>query len=382
MNLLRFTAVVKEAGILRKGPGDLHLDFLKTITKNKMWKKDPNGLSTHPRKDYFKLDKAEIRTAAVSPLIRASGTESPSNGKDVQVPLSSNPYRLTVNPAEGDAKNAEEYENGYQFCQGLGHQGLNAATSEQIDSWSTRPQAWRDGFAAAASTLGVPGIDEAVNATPKVAKLAAIRVAPGLFPQLKNIGKTRLFTASNPNKLTREFPQARHLVAQEDMKMRANDETTRIIRKKEAMVPRALNYLAGGTGFGVGADLAARQSMTGLNVNDIPEDEMMPVRTKGRALGAIGAGLLGGLGALGLAWSEHDPSEWLSHPLDTAKNMASGSTVGILGGLVPPAIYSNIKTKELLDDEVARRNKAIRDAQRPADNVAGTSSALTTSMAS
>jgi hypothetical protein len=294
----------KSAGVLKKGPDGMHLDFIKTLMKERKWKKDPNDLASHPRAEHFKMDTAEIRTAAVSPLIRASNTESPSNGHDVQVPLTQNPFRMTVNPAEGDAANASEYENGYQFCQGLGHTGLNSASPEQWDSWSSREQAWRDGFAAAADTLGVPNVAEQLDATSKTA------------------------------------------------------------------LQRSMNYLAGGAGFGIGSDLAARNSLSGLGVNDLPEEQLAPIRGRGRAMGALGAGILGTIGALGMAGMEHSPGEWLDYPGDTIKNFSTGATLGLLGGFVPPAIYGHMKTKEMLDEEARKRNLEARNASRHADNSA------------
>jgi len=369
----------KTAGVLKKGPDGLHLDFIKSLTKDRKWKTDPGGLNDHPRKQHLKLDIADVRTAAVNPLIRMSDVESPSNGHDVQVPLTSNPY-LT----NGDEANAAEYENGYQFCQGIGHDGLNNAPPEQFESWASRDQAWRDGFAAAADTLGVPGIAEQIDATPKVArtiKMSAVLMHPGA---VKGAPKSvNVFAPSNPNRMAAEFSQARRIL--NGTYVDPDAPTERIVRKQAIVSNRSMNYLAGGAGFGVGSDYAAHNHRSGLGVNDLPSDDLNEIRGKGRAMGALGAALLGGLGGIGLAWSEHDPAEWLQYPGDTAKNLISGSSLGLLGGFVPPAVYGASQTSAMLDAEAkARREKAKHDAQ-PSPNVqpvASPLSATTPSMAS
>jgi hypothetical protein len=159
----------KIAGIAKKGPDGLHIDFIKQIMKQRALRADPHDLRNHPARDRLVRDDVEIKIAAVNPLIRASGTESPSNGADVQVPLTRNPYRPVSNPDVGDPPHAQEFENGYQFAQGLGHASLNNVDPSNIQSWLARNPAWREGFAQAARSLGCNNVATQLTASPKIA---------------------------------------------------------------------------------------------------------------------------------------------------------------------------------------------------------------------
>jgi hypothetical protein len=156
----------KTAGFLRKGPDGLHPDFIKTLMKERKWKKDPGGLADHPAKNRLMYDKADVKAAGVNPLVRASVNEGMPRGDDVQIPLTVNPYSTGT---AGDPAQAAEYENGYQFAQSLGHIGLNSATPEQIGGWAARDPAWRDGFGAAADGLGCGHVSDHMDSTPKTA---------------------------------------------------------------------------------------------------------------------------------------------------------------------------------------------------------------------
>lgn len=92
---------------------------------------------------------------AINPLLRASGADAPARGDEMQPTLASNPYANTPS--------AVDYENGWQYAQGIGAQQLTLAEDDQLARWARNPIPWRQGLADAAKAMGVPGISEALD---------------------------------------------------------------------------------------------------------------------------------------------------------------------------------------------------------------------------
>lgn len=162
----------KISGIAKKGPDGLHIDFIKNVMRQRALRADPHDVRNHPARDRLIRDDVEIKTAAVNPLIRASGAEAPSNGNDVQIPLTRNPYHPVSNAEVGDAPHAMEFENGYQYAQGLGHAQLNNVDPSYVEKWLEHTTSWKDGFAEAARGLGCNEVAEQLVAAPKVAYMS------------------------------------------------------------------------------------------------------------------------------------------------------------------------------------------------------------------
>lgn len=60
-----------------------------------------------------------------------------------------------ANPYPKGSREAADFENGYQRAQSENHMQLAAATPAQIQTWHNNPRPWKEGFAAAAKTMGL-----------------------------------------------------------------------------------------------------------------------------------------------------------------------------------------------------------------------------------
>lgn len=120
---------------------------------------------------------------------------------------------------------------------------------------------------------------------------------------------------------------------------------------------RGENYLMGGTGFGVGADLAAHNS--GVELDQVDPQAMAQARHRGRAIEAVGALSLGALGGLGLAAYHHPMGEWFDtgdHAGSTLHDMGTGAAAGsIVGSYAAPAISGYHGVSKLVEEAKRRR---------------------------
>lgn len=119
------------------------------------------------------------------------------------------------------------------------------------------------------------------------------------------------------------------------------------------------NYVQGGSGHGLGADLAARTNGD-ASLDDLDAQGLQRGRNRGRALEAIGSIGLGAAGALGLAGMHHSPGDWFSdwdHTKSTLGDFAAGSSLGIVGGMVPSVVHGYTDTNKLIEEAKQRRLK-------------------------
>ena len=124
---------------------------------------------------------------------------------------------------------------------------------------------------------------------------------------------------------------------------------------------RGENYLMGGTGFGVGADLAARNS--GVELDQLDPQALNQARHRGRAIEAVGAIGLGALGGAGLAAYHHPMSEWFDtgeHASSTLHDMGAGAALGsVAGSYAAPALGGYHSVSKLVEE--AKRRRASGD---------------------
>jgi len=100
------------------------------------------------------LEHRRKKAAEVNPLIRTTANEADPHGDEVHAPLLANPYQ--------GRPEAADYENGYQFVQSAGHQILNQASPTEIQRWHSNSLPWRQGFADAATKMGLKILADAV----------------------------------------------------------------------------------------------------------------------------------------------------------------------------------------------------------------------------
>lgn len=115
-----------------------------------------------------------VKLSAVDPLARSTTGPVVPRGDEVHVPLMSNPYQKGTPPGM-------DYENGYEFCQTQGHMQLGAAAPAQIQKWRLNSLPWRQGFAAAAQTMGLKIIGDQLLQAQKIAK-----ARPDASPKMKD----------------------------------------------------------------------------------------------------------------------------------------------------------------------------------------------------
>ena len=142
--------------------------------------------------------RAPSKAAGIDPAQVTPLDASPDGGEN-HPPLLSNPFM-------GDPKNAPEYENGYSYAQGLGHQQLNVATEGDVERWVRSGPAWVAGFGAGARSLGVGRLADTIEAYKPTAKLGtamiddlddrfateAVKTAGALLPLATTLGGAAL----------------------------------------------------------------------------------------------------------------------------------------------------------------------------------------------
>lgn len=128
---------------------------------------------------------------------------------------------------------------------------------------------------------------------------------------------------------------------------------------------RGENFLMGGTGFGVGADLAARDS--GVDLDQLDPRAMTQARRRGRAIEAVGALGLGALGGVGMALHDQPMDQWFDtgeHTSATLHDLGVGATAGsIAGSYGAPAVGGYHHVSKLIEE--AKRRRAAQATDLP-----------------